>query len=304
MCYSAQLRAKWSTYQRQGGKLGLTEFAKLYGLRLEANIKIPKAIDAWFDDVDDPACAEIRALIARYNKASAEKWEQELFKQRKRLADAERALQSKTTKKAQEDVRIAGSKVEQLKGWLDDLKRTEPQSRDARIYPNYYAPVIVQRDGERVIVPMRYNLRPHGKPPSIDRLGTLYNARRDNLEKFWKDHWGHYHGLIIASAFFEHVERDGEDVVLKFEPRTGQDMLVACLWSQWVDRDGSVLHSFAAVTDEPPEEVRAAGHDRCIIPIKAEHVDAWLTPEGRSSADLYRILDDRERPYYEHRIAA
>jgi hypothetical protein len=32
----------------------------------------------------------------------------------------------------------------------------------------------------------------------------------------------------------------------------------------------------------PPADVAAAGHDRCIINIKPEHVEAWLTPEGRS----------------------
>lgn len=302
MCYSAQLEAEWRTYQRYGGVLSITEFAQLYGHRFESKARIPKAVDAWFMHPTTEAEREIKASIDQFNKDRLATWEAELFKQRKRLADAERALAAKPTKKAENDKRVATNKVDQLLGWIGDSKRTESRSSDARIYPNYYAPVIVQRGGEREIVPMRYNLRPHGKPPSIDRLGTLYNARRDNLDRFWKNHWGHYHGLIIASAFFEHVERDGEDIVLKFEPRTGQDMLVACLWSRWVGSDGSVLHSFAAITDEPPEEVRAAGHDRCIIPIKEEHVDAWL--KGGTPEEMYRILDDRERPYYEHRLAA
>ena len=51
-------------------------------------------------------------------------------------------------------------------------------------------------------------------------------------------------------------------------------------------------------------EVAAAGHDRCIIPIRPEQVDAWLRPEDRPVEDLYAILDDRERLYYEHRMAA
>ncbi len=62
--------------------------------------------------------------------------------------------------------------------------------------------------------------------------------------------------------------------------------------------------SFAAITDEPPPEVAAAGHDRCIIPIKPENIDAWLNPDQRNLAAQYSILDDRERPYYEHRMAA
>jgi len=59
----------------------------------------------------------------------------------------------------------------------------------------------------------------------------------------------------------------------------------------------------AAITDDPPAEVAAAGHDRCIIPIKPENLDAWLSPSSKL-AESYAILDDRARPYYEHRMAA
>lgn len=62
--------------------------------------------------------------------------------------------------------------------------------------------------------------------------------------------------------------------------------------------------SFAAITDEPPTEIAAAGHDRCIVPIRPENVDAWLNPDHRNLKALYDILDDRERPYYEHLLAA
>jgi hypothetical protein len=65
-----------------------------------------------------------------------------------------------------------------------------------------------------------------------------------------------------------------------------------------------MLILLGSITDEPPPEVGAAGHDRCIIPIKPESVDAWLSPQGHRVADHYAILDERARPYYEHRLAA
>jgi putative SOS response-associated peptidase YedK len=92
--------------------------------------------------------------------------------------------------------------------------------------------------------------------------------------------------------------------VLEFSPRPRHDMLVACLWSRWSAPGEPDLLSFAAITDEPPPEVQAAGHDRCIVPIKPEHVDAWLTPGRGQLAEQHAILDDRDRPYYEHRLAA
>jgi putative SOS response-associated peptidase YedK len=58
------------------------------------------------------------------------------------------------------------------------------------------------------------------------------------------------------------------------------------------------------ITDDPPPEVAATGHDRCPIFLKERHIDAWLNPRGKSDQELFSLLDDRERPYYAHRIAA
>lgn len=165
--------------------------------------------------------------------------------------------------------------------------------------------------------PMRYQCRPAGKPANYDtRFPGTYNARRDNLEGFWKGQFGLTHGVMIVDAFYENVSRarmehralapgeKEENVVLEFRPNTGGRMLVACLWSHWTGAGQPDLLSFAAITDEPPPEVAAAGHDRCIIPIKPEHVDAWLNPTPGEPKAQFAILDDRERPYYEHRLAA
>jgi putative SOS response-associated peptidase YedK len=113
---------------------------------------------------------------------------------------------------------------------------------------------------------------------------------------------------MVVNAFYEHVKAgtgdDVENVKLELKPRPVQDMFVACLWSRWTGDGAPDQYSFAAITDEPPEEIAAAGHDRCIIPIKPENIDAWLNPDPSNLAALYAILDDRERPYYEHRLVA
>lgn len=314
MCYSAQVWAAFDKFVRvHGAGVDIREFVKLYGFRAQAGataVKIPKGMDAPFLRPRTDAEREIKAMIDAFNTEQAAKLELELFKQRKRLADAERTLQTKTTKKAQDDQRIATEKVSWIMSRLGDLRRTEPLPRDSRIFPGHYAPVMVMEDGKRMVRPMRYQCRPHGKPEFYDRKfpGT-YNARRDNLEGFWRDLFGYSHGLIVAERFFENVERVDEhgkayNAVLEFKPQDGRDMLVACLWSRWRGPDGAELLSFAAITDEPPQEVAAAGHDRCIVPIRAEHIDAWLAPDRRNLAAQYAILDDRETPYYEHRLAA
>lgn len=319
MCYSAQVQADYKKYVTMfGAAMSIREFHKLFERRgLDAKIKIPKAVEASFANPQTDDARAIKALIDEHHDRQAAKFEEELFKQRKRLADAERSLQAKPTKKAQEDQRIASDKIRQWMTRHADLKRTELLDRDSRIFPGSYVPVMIWEDGQRVIKPMRYGCRPAGKPAFYDlKYPGTYNARRDNLQGFWRGQFGRTHGLIVVRAFYENVNRhkaegrelmhgeEVENLVLEFKPRPTQDMLVACLWSKWTGPNEPDLWSFAAITDEPPAEVAAAGHDRCIVPIKPENVDAWLNPAETSPDRLLAMLDDRERPYYEHRMAA
>jgi putative SOS response-associated peptidase YedK len=319
MCYSAQIEAEYDKYVRKfGAILSIRDFVRLYWDRKQgAKIKIPKAMDAPFTHPKDDDERQIHEMILAFDAEQTGKLEQELFKQKKRLADAERTLQTKTTKAATESKRIATEKIEWIKGKLADLRRKELTGEDSRIFPGWYAPVMVMENGRRVIKPMRYQCRPQGKPAFNDvKFPGTYNARRDSLGSYWKDLFGYSHGLIIADAFYENVSRhvmEGrelasgekeENVILEFRPKTHDLMLVACLWSHWQGAGEPELLSFAAITDEPPAEVAAAGHDRCIIPIKAENVDEWLNPDPKNLERQYSILDDRERPYYEHRLAA
>lgn len=318
MCYSAQIVQEYERYVRAwDAKVDIGTFVRLYRERQKNTaIHIPKAMDAQFARANGPSAAEIRALIGEHDRQQAVLLEQTLFSQRKRLADAERVLQSRTTKGASDSRRIAIDKIARARGKLDDLHRSTAEERDARIFPGHYAPVMVWEDGERVIRPMRYQCRPAGKPAAHDRKypGT-YNARRDNLGGFWKSQFGHSHAVVLMSAFYENVSRhrvegrdlapgeEDQNVVLEFRPQPRQEMLVACLWSHWKSGDEELM-SFAAITDEPPPEVAAAGHDRCVVPIKPENLDAWLDPSCSSVQSLYAILEDRQRPYYEHRMAA
>lgn len=320
MCYSAEVQEDYRWYVRTfGAKIDIADFVRLYTARMtDKNIRIAKAMDTAFAEPKTAGEREVKALIDEYNTSQVSKLEQELFKQKKRLADAERTLQTKATKKAQDDQRIATDKIEWALKKLNDLRRADLKAKDSRIFPGWYSPVMVLEGGEKVLKPMRYQCRPAGKPAIYDtKYPGTYNARRDNLEGFWKNQFGHTHGIMVVDSFYENVSLHNveqrelgpgekeQNVVLQFKPRPKHDMFVACLWSHWTGRaDEPDLLSFAAITDEPPPEIAAAGHDRCIIPIKPENVDAWLDPDPKNLPALYAILDDRDRPYYEHAMAA
>ena len=152
----------------------------------------------------------------------------------------------------------------------------------------------------------------------MDKAYDTYNARRDSLlTKGWKKLFGFNHGVVMVTRFYENVSlhnleqrelADGEkeqNVVLEFNPRPQHDMVIACLYTRSQGRgDVPDFYSFAMITDDPPPEIAEAGHDRCIIAIKRDNLDAWLNPDPTNLDALQAILDDKDRPYYEHQLAA
>lgn len=317
MCYSAQVIQMARKLSRQLGiRLDYIEVERLFFRRLEdPSLLISRGFEANFDDPTTDQERRIKGAIDEHRSRVASKMEKDLFTQKTRLVNAERSLTSKETKKAREDVRIATTKIDALTTKLTRLRTSEPNEEDNRIFPFIYAGVIVHKDGENLLTPMRYHCRPAGKPAYIDRqFPGLYNARRDNLEKFWSEQFGTHHAILVVESFFENVKRhtmehrdlrageSEENVVLQFKPEPAQTMYIACLWSHWTNPTEPDLRGFAAITDEPPADVAAAGHDRCIINLKPEHLEAWLTPEGRSRQELQAILSDRAIPVFQHEV--
>src|ERR1700727_2704 len=318
MCFSAQVIQMVRKLNRQLGiRLDYDEVERLFLRRLDdSSMNISRGFEANFDDPATDQERRIRAAIEEHRSRVASKMQKELFSQKTRLVNAQRSLMTKETKKAREDVRISTSKIETLTGKLSNLRSYEPNEEDNRIFPFVYAGVIVKEAGQNLLTPMRYHCRPAGKPKFIDRqFPGLYNARRDNLEKFWGEQFGTHHAIMVVESFYENVKRhtmehrelaageQEENVVLQFKPEPAQTMYIACLWSHWTDATEPDVRGFAAITDDPPEDIAAAGHDRCIINLKPEHVDAWLTPQGRSTSELHSMLSDRAIPVFQHEIS-
>ena len=154
-------------------------------------------------------------------------------------------------------------------------------------------------------------------PPSFDeKYPGIYNARRDSLNAFWAPLYRRNHGILVADCFFEKVERHvyerrelaaGERPSffdLRFDPNSHEPMTIACVWAHWTGEGQPALDSFAAITDNPPPEILATGHTRCVIPVKEENVREWLSPGQVGEGRLGEILSERGVPFFEHRIAA
>jgi putative SOS response-associated peptidase YedK len=324
VCYSAQVAQSLHRLVRYfDAHIDYEMYEALLARRLtsdggiDASVKTARVVDDSFVPGENDQERRIAELIAEYRSRLQLQLQKTMFEQTKRLADAERKLRVKENKTALNEQRVARDKIQSHKELLTRLGTAERDDEDARIFPLWYAPVIVWEGGRRLIRPMRYLCRPAGKPATFDKeFSGAYVARKDNLEGFWRNLFGTHHGILVINGFYENVAlhdlerrelRQDEartNVVLNFRPRPPQDLYVACVWSHWRQPGQPDLYSFAAISDDPPPEIAAAGHNRCPVAIKPQHVDVWLNPVGQSASTLLGVLEDPQRPYFEHRIAA
>ena len=308
MCYSAIIKAQHAAYRHMtGAELDLDQCGEILDWTPQSGERriVPRAVERWFDNPGSEQERRIHDSIAARRAAQATAWQRELFVQRRRLADAERKVAGGTARSAADSRRLAARKIEALLKKLGTLNDTGAHSGDARFLPMHYAPIVIDEGGRRVIRLARYHCRLPGKSVSVDGLFPgLYNARRGDLQKYWRVAFGTSHALLLADSFFENVSRGGRNAVLHFQPRPADTMLIACLYAVWTSPGGGSLLSFAAITDDPPPEVAATGHDRMIINLQPQNVDAWLTPQRRTDAELQAILGERRTAYYEHEVLA
>lgn len=236
----------------------------------------------------------------------------EVEKELKKLAKFFRAQVSDAHFEYLEALRLREKDTSWLKAQLNLAQKPRSSffkgpDQDSRIFPGYFAPVIVHENAERTILPMRYRVRPAGSKEEIPTKFNVFNARLDSLEnrQTWQPLFMRKHGLFPFVRFFEWVEDEGKKRLIAFSPGEEKIMWAPCLWDYWESKDGSLsFHSFALITDGPPPEIEARGHDRCPIFLSEDLIDEWLAPEGRTKSEMYRILKTQKKVTYGHHFAS
>lgn len=274
-------------------------FLQLYMQRLkDPALKIPVGLDRYFVLSQDPEEKKLAPLARQFHEEEKGRIRDEIKATEKELKELSAGKPSAAAKKK---IDVRERRLEKLGRKLDfDFDRISPL--DERIYPGYFAPVILSREGERTLVPMRYRVRrPDGG--EVPYQYNVFNARRDSLQSAatWKPLFTRTHAIFPFTKFFEWVEREGEKHEISFVPEERAMMWAASLYS--APRGGGYL-SFAMVTDEPPPEVAEAGHDRCPIFLDSNLLDDWLTPAGKSPEHLLGLLDHKEKTFYNHSLVA
>lgn len=160
------------------------------------------------------------------------------------------------------------------------LDRIEaPVRRRYNVAPSQEMPIVVLRDGAKVLTAMRWGLVPSwAKDPSPGPI----NARAETLAQkpMFRNLLKSRRCLVPADSFYEWFKAPGTKAKqpYRFVLKDGGLFAFAGLWDLWKGPDGNELQTFAIITTTPNEVVRPV-HDRMPVMLSKEAEETWLSDE-------------------------
>ncbi len=156
-------------------------------------------------------------------------------------------------------------------------------SEDGRFSSYWFAPVVVQQASKRLIVPMRYRIRPADSKAEVPSKYNFYNARIESLttRQCWKKLLDQNRAVIAIRQFYENI--GGQEIGIA--PADNRLLVVAAVYDEWYSvHEDLFFRSFAIITGPPPESVLAIGHQRCPVVLDSEQTQGWLTADNAAAA--------------------
>lgn len=307
MCYSAMIEADLRTLQKKFNvKIDWDSFEEAYNIRMKYDqAMIPSGLDSYIiQNAETPLQKRLAKMAKEHYKAEIEKFSAKLKKYEQDVKDFEAKLRAGSKiKDLKEKLEKRRATVEWHKEKIDYYERIE-ETGAPRVFPNFYAPVIIKDGKEELLRLMRYHLCPkNGKEMNAFKY-NLFNARRDRLldSRTWKPVFGKKHAIFPFLRFYESVEGENRKAkIIYFQPKDQEIMWSAAIYEE-AKVDSGLLRTFAAITDEPPPEVAATGHDRCPVFLSEEKFERWLTPK-ETPQELVELLTNVVPTYFEHKAA-
>ena len=172
--------------------------------------------------------------------------------------------------------------VQDLQAALGESTHGEWWKPRFNVAPTQPAPVVVLRDGARMIEMMRWGLVPHWADKSGARPPLMINARVEGLQSkpVFRDALARKRCLVPADGFFE-WKRDASAPKSKprpmyIHPSPRHTVAFAGLWAR-SRIDGGEALSFTIITG-PPNDLVKQIHDRMPMVLDASSYAAWLDP--------------------------
>jgi putative SOS response-associated peptidase YedK len=148
-------------------------------------------------------------------------------------------------------------------------------------YPKYPAPVVIQQNGDRLLLNKHWGLPVTIRTPKGPVVKPVTNARNDKLTGFtWRYSSQERRCLIPATGYYEPgTGKVGARGEILFTVRECPCFLIAGLW------EGD---AFTMVTTAP-NETAARFHDRMPLVLSDADLEAWLGDQPLPPEELQRL---------------
>jgi len=168
------------------------------------------------------------------------------------------------------------------------------------VAPTTTVPVIVARDNDRVLLPMRWGLIPfwaeqRQKSGVIDKKGkyvnTPFNARAETVDTMRSFSGGFKSRRLIipASGFFEWKKAGKEKTPLYITLKEDEPMGFAGIWGKWKSSEGEEVESCTIVTTVPNDFMEPI-HDRMPVILPRDAQNDWIDPTNNEVGALKELL--------------
>lgn len=161
------------------------------------------------------------------------------------------------------------------------LAQATPVAPRYNIAPTQQAPVVrVARSGERELVVLRWGLVPFwAKDLAVGQ--RQINARAESLatRPAYREAFRRRRCLVPATGFYEWKPGPRRKQPYLCRLPSGGLFAFAGLWESWRSPEGEVVQTFAIVTADASDAIRAL-HDRMPVIVPESEYEAWLHGEA------------------------
>lgn len=142
--------------------------------------------------------------------------------------------------------------------------------------PTQNLPVIIEANGQRRFLLMRWGLIPHwSKEMSIGN--KLINARIETVDQkpAFKSSLLRRRCLIPADGYYEWLKIDERKQPVRIVSSQNDLFSFAGIWNEWIDSEGMTINSFSILTTTPVASITHIHHRMPLI-LSPEQENDWL----------------------------
>jgi putative SOS response-associated peptidase YedK len=160
------------------------------------------------------------------------------------------------------------------------------------ICPTQTIDTVIEREGKRDLVPMRWGLVPSWRKKTAKETPSTFNARAETVAEkpMFRSAFKRNRCLIPASGYYEWQKTPTGKQPYYYTARDGSPLTIAGLWDEWKDIEtGEPLKSCTMIVTNA-NKLTSQIHDRMPVLLQPNNFDRWL--DGRAGTELLKPAPD------------